>query len=42
MYGCGKRTSFENNGLFYEKPICSFGSLCEDCKLKHSEDKNGE
>ena len=35
--GCGKRTDFENNGLFYKKPICSFGNLCLNCQAKLKE-----
>jgi len=38
--GCGKRTDFENNGLFYKKPICSFGNLCEECQARLSQHKS--
>lgn len=34
LNGCGKRTSFEGNGLFYSKPICSFDNLCKDCEAR--------
>jgi hypothetical protein len=39
--GCGKRGSFEGNGLFYKKPICSYGNLCQDCKDKLKGETNG-
>jgi len=32
--GCNKRTNFSGNGLFYDRPICSWGNLCDECKIK--------
>ena len=38
--GCGKRTDFENNGLTYNLPICSFGNLCSTCQARLSQYKS--